>query len=504
MLIGERTSLFSYILRRLILLPLTLFAIILINFIIVNLAPGDPITISEVTQQGATRQADRSMAFGNDNRYLQFREFYGLTLPILFNTWPFTSEKYVDESLEMLHSHRYIKDQEEIPFKEYDELRIAFGDRSRFVMSDLLDIASNPSQKADIRRMAINFFVRGGTKQAILGVNLTPEQKKYNRKIADNNNFLSLIQATTANDNLDTQVEKLKKWYLENKEGYEFSPPTSTKIKQFFFETRFFKYMNRVLHLDFGTMRNDANKTVVSEVVKRFKYSLTLSVLPLMLTFVLCQVFGFIMAYQQNRWPDYSLSFLFLVLYAIPVFVVAPFLIEKIALTYHFPFTDIPIPINGFTSPDRIYAQQTSAERLLDVLQHIMLPVIAIIYGSLAAQSRLTRTAVLEVRHQDYIRTALAKGVPPFTIMYKHVGRNVAITIVTSLASSLGIVLGGSLIVETLFEIDGFGRFFYEAVINRDYNVIMFSAIAGSFLTLLGYLISDIAYTVLDPRVKLE
>ena len=125
-------------------------------------------------------------------------------------------------------------------------------------------------------------------------------------------------------------------------------------------------------------------------------------------------------------------------------------------------------------------------------------------YGSLAAQTRLSRTAVLEVLKQDYVRTAKAKGLSPSKILFKHVGRNASITIVTSIAGSLGVVLGGSLIVETLFEIHGFGKFFYDAIINRDYNVIMFSSFAGSFLSLAGYLMADIAYTILDPRLSLE
>lgn len=262
--------------------------------------------------------------------------------------------------------------------------------------------------------------------------------------------------------------------------------------------------MSRIIRLDFGTLRNDSNKTVISEVAKRFKYSLTLSLLPMLITFFLCTTFGFLMAYKQNQGLDTGLNLFFLVLYAIPIFVVAPFLIEKIALYHHFPLTDIPIPISGFTSPDTIYNKQTSMQRLFDVLEHIALPLIAIMYGSLAAQARLSRTAVLEVLRQDFIRTAKAKGASPFSILFRHVGRNAAITIVTSIAGSLGIVLGGSLIVETLFGIDGFGKFFYDAVINRDYNVIMFSALAGSFLTLIGYLIGDLAYTLLDPRVTLE
>lgn len=210
------------------------------------------------------------------------------------------------------------------------------------------------------------------------------------------------------------------------------------------------------------------------------------------------------MAYQHNLWPDYTFSILFLILYAIPIFVAAPFLIEKVALNRTFPFTSISIPLSGFTSPDAIYAQQTSLQRLFDVLQHICLPLVAIIYGSLAAEARLSRTAILEVLRQDYVRTARAKGVPPGTVLIKHVGRNAAITIVTSLAGSLGIILGGSLIVETLFQINGFGKFFYDAILNRDYNVIMFSALAGSLLSLLGYLVADIAYTLLDPRLTLE
>lgn len=471
------------------------------------MAPGDPVTISEVSQQGASRQEGRSMAFGSDDRYLQFREFYGLTLPILFNTWPFTSEASLRNMLWQLAYRKSTPEATtEMNTKDYDSLRISVGDRARFVMPLLLAIAEDQNEDIAVRRMAIRFFVRGGTRQAILGAGLTDEQRAYNRKIGQDNSFLlnQLVLPSDPVGTLEERVAILRKWYNENQEIYQFNPTMGQKIGMIFTETRFARYMGRVLRLDFGTMRNDPNKTVVSEVAKRFKYSLTLSVIPMFITFFLCQVFGMLMAVYRNRLPDLSLNLVFLILYAIPVFIVAPFLIEKIALNHNFPFTNTPIPISGFTSPESIYAQQTSLERILDVMQHIALPLIAIMYGTLAAQTRLSRTAILEVLHQDYVRTAKAKGLSTPKILVKHVGRNAAITVVTSLAGSLGIVLGGSLIVETLFGIDGFGKFFYEAVLNRDYNVIMFSALAGSFLTLVGYLVADIAYTVLDPRVTLE
>lgn len=499
---------FNYVVRRLLLLPITLFFIVLVNFVIINLAPGDPVTVTEISQEGnASRNADKSVAFGSDERYLQFRERYGLTLPILLNFWPWTSQEDVERTLQQLITRKSSpSDVEEMSLKKYDALRVDFGDRSRFIMPKLLSVIEDTNMSIEMRSMASRFFARGGTRQAVLGPDITPEQAASNEKASIDNNLLRgfVIKPTDGAEEVARKINGMRIWYDAHAIANRYEPILSQKVWILFFQTRFFRYMTRVVTLDFGTLRNDDNKSVISEVTKRFKYSLTLALLPMIITFVLCLIFGVLMAYRQNRWPDYTLSVFFLVLYALPVFVVAPFLIEKVALHHHFPFTDIPIPFSGFTSPDAIYNNLNSYERLLDVVMHIFLPLVAIIYGSLAAQARLARTSVLEVLRQDYVRTAWAKGASPSSILFKHVGRNASITIVTSIASSLGVILGGSLIVETLFEINGFGKFFYDAVVNRDYNVIMFSSLAGSVLSLLGYLAADIAYTVLDPRLTLE
>jgi peptide/nickel transport system permease protein len=497
-----------YAFRRLMLLPLTLFCIILVNFSIINLAPGDPVSYGEISSEGtASRREDRSFAFGSDERYLQFREFYGLTLPILFNTWPWLTRSSIEKMLQQLVQKRLSpKDSQEMPGKAYNELRTAFGDRSRFIMPILLAITEDPQTPEEIRHMAAHFFVRGGTRPAYIGPHLSEKQKKWNLQITKDDQILRsfLWPEHAKKEVIEEKVKAMRLWYLQNSSFYQFKPTLKEKISLFFFETRFTRYMSRILSLDFGTLRNDSSKTVLSEVTRRFKYSLTLAILPMFATFALCQIFGFLMACYQKQWPDNVINVFFLTLYAIPVFVVAPFLIEEVALYHCFPFSHTPIPISGFSSPDRIYDQEISYQRLFDIFQHIALPLVAVMYGSLAAEARLSRTAILEVLRQDYIRTARAKGVPPLTILFKHVGRNAGITVVTSLAGSLGIILGGSLIVETLFDINGFGKFFYEAVINRDYNVIMFSALAGSFLALVGYLFADLAYMWLDPRITLE
>jgi peptide/nickel transport system permease protein len=491
----------TYIIRRLLLLPITLFAIILVNFVILNLAPGDPSTLANLNATGeATRSATDSGATG-ENQYLLFREHYGLTLPILFNSWSYIGEKEVKEGLEQL---AFSKD--ELSAHQYHSLRTLWGDRAKFIMPLLIKKATDRTLPLPIRKMAASLFIRGGIRQGEVGATLTPKQRENNRFISKQNIFLA-SQKITENDQEDVLEEKithLAEWYALMGGSTAFTKTGPEKIKSFFFETRFCRYISRVITLNFGTLRNDSNRKVIHEVGKRIKYSLTLAVIPLLCTFGLCQIFGMIMAVKQNHWVDYSLNVVFLILFAIPIFVVAPFLIEKFALNKTLPFTNISIPYSGFQSPSEVYESMTSLQRLGDILLHIILPLIAIKYGTLAIQARIARTAFLEVLRQDYIRTALAKGLPKRTILLKHVGRNGAITIVTSLATSLGVVLGGSLIVETIFEINGFGKFFYEAILNRDYNVVLFSAFAGSFLTLIGFLIADLSYTLLDPRISLE
>ena len=489
----------SYILRRLCLLPLTLFAIILVNFVILNLAPNEPANSMQRSSTGdASRQASDSSGW-EEHGYLQFREHFGLTLPILGNSWPSISEKKLKDALVTLSTKK-----EEMETQKFHDLYSLWGDRSRFIMPLLLKEIENPANPLALRKVALNLFVRGGTKQGHVGPQLTTEEKEENRTWSKDNDFLGKLRSKTEDSavDIDAKAALLSTFLASHIDEYSY--PFAKKMSTFFVDTRFSRYFRKVITLDFGTIRTDRNKTVTSEVAKRVKYSLTLALIPMLITFVLCQFFGMVMAVNQNRWPDLTCNLFFLILFAVPIFVVAPFLIEKVALHHTFFFTNIPIPFSGFSSPNEIYENLTSTERLQDITLHIFLPLIAVIYGSLALQSRLGRTAFLEVLRQDYIRTARAKGIAKSAMLFKHVGRSAAITIVTSLAASLGVVLGGSLIVETVFEINGFGRFFYDAIVQRDYNVVLYSAFAGSLLTLIGYVIADISYMILDPRVSLE
>ena len=274
----------SYVLRRLLLLPLTLFCIILVNFAIINLAPGDPVSYTEIAPEGAaTRREDRSFAFSSDERYLQFREFYGLTLPILFNTWPWLSRSYVEKTLWQLVHHRlFSEDSTEMTTKDYQDLRMIFGDQARFIMPYLIEILEDKQTSADIQRLAAHFFIRGGTRQGYIGPKLTAEQKTWNQHIIQDDQLLrSFLWSTNASSNeIQEKLKEMRLWYDQKASFYHFQPNFLEKLSLFFFETRFMRYMGRIVNLDFGTLRNDSSKTVISEVTKRFKYSLTSSTYP--------------------------------------------------------------------------------------------------------------------------------------------------------------------------------------------------------------------------------
>jgi peptide/nickel transport system permease protein len=238
---------------------------------------------------------------------------------------------------------------------------------------------------------------------------------------------------------------------------------------------------------------------VVDEVAARLKYSLTLSVLPLVLSFGLSLCFGVAMAFHHGRPLDWGLGLTTLVLYAVPVFIMAPLLLDLIPLQA--PTGELVS--GGLTSSPEQFERLTAWQRLTDIWMHCALPLVALVYLPMAVQTRLCRTSMLEVLRQDYVRAAYAKGLSRWQICWSHVVPNGAIALLTAVGGALGALLGGSLIVETVFNLDGFGQFFLRAIVGRDYNVILFSVLASSTLALSGYLLADIACTRLDPRYRL-
>lgn len=256
-------------------------------------------------------------------------------------------------------------------------------------------------------------------------------------------------------------------------------------------------WVKRVFTLDFGTSFKD-HRPVLDKIVERLPITIQINIISIFLVYLIAIPFGVYSATHAESKTDRLLTLFFFFLYSLPSFWVAVLLIMFLGGG---DFWDL-FPVYGISS---IGAESWPFfQWLMDRLWHLVLPVTCLTYGGLAYLSRLTRAEMLEVIREDYIRTARAKGLGERMVIFKHALRNALLPIVTLLAFLLPAMFGGSVIIESIFSIPGMGQLGFEAVLSRDYPLIMAITTISAVLTLIGLLLSDILYAILDPRIKLE
>jgi peptide/nickel transport system permease protein len=203
-------------------------------------------------------------------------------------------------------------------------------------------------------------------------------------------------------------------------------------------------------------------------------------------------------AVRRNSISDRIVSTFLFMLYSLPSFFVGVVLLNFLSRGTPFQV----FPTGGFESIDT--SQMTILEYIVDVGWHLVLPMFCMGYAGLAALSRSARTGLLDVIRSDYVRTARAKGLPEGVVIIKHAARNGMIPILTLLATLLPTIIGGGVVVETVFGIPGIGRFMFESIVGRDYNAVMAILLISCSLTLVGMLLSDLSYAVVDPRISFD
>lgn len=254
-------------------------------------------------------------------------------------------------------------------------------------------------------------------------------------------------------------------------------------------------WMKNLLSLEFGESFKD-NQSVWSKIVERLPVTVKLNALSILLVYLIAIPLGIYSATHPNTLSDQGLTLLAFVLFAVPLVWAATMAIVFICggdFLYLF-------PPGGLESLD--YSQQWPFWRKVkDQAWHLFLPVVLMSYDGFAGLSRYMRASMLEVLGQDYVRVARAKGLSEKVVVLKHVVRNSLIPLVTILAGILPGIIGGSVIIETIFSIPGLGQLGYESVLARDYPTIMALFSVSAVLTLIGILISDLLLSVVDPRI---
>lgn len=254
------------------------------------------------------------------------------------------------------------------------------------------------------------------------------------------------------------------------------------------------KWAWRSFRLDFGqSFAPDARK-VTEKIAERIPITIFLSLLEMLVIVLIAIPIGILSATRQYSFFDKATTIFVFLGFAMPTFWLALLCMNLFGVHLGW------LPISGLQSMD--YFQLSIGGKILDRARHLIMPVLVGAFGGLAGFSRYMRSNMLEVIRQDYIRTARAKGLSERTVIYKHALRNALLPVVTILGLSVPSLIGGGVIFETIFAIPGMGQLFYGSVMSRDYPVIMGILVIGAALTLLGNLLADISYALVDPRIR--
>jgi peptide/nickel transport system permease protein len=258
---------------------------------------------------------------------------------------------------------------------------------------------------------------------------------------------------------------------------------------------QYFDWLKRFVKLDFGKSFVDGRK-VIDKIIERIPITLTINILSLILIFIIALPIGILSATKQYSIFD-KLSTIFVFIgFSTPTFWLALLLMILFGVNMGL------LPISGIQSIDT--SEMATFDRLWDWIKHLILPVGISAFGGIAGLSRYSRSSMLEVIRQDYIRTAKAKGLQEKKVIFRHAFRNALMPIVTILGLSVPGLIGGGVIFETIFAIPGMGQLFYSSTMSRDYPTIMGILVIGAILTLFGNLIADISYAFVDPRVRVS
>jgi peptide/nickel transport system permease protein len=480
----------KYIVKRILLMIPTFFAISLIVFLVMHAAPGQP----GASVQGAGDASQDADKGAENEAYTLFKQQFNLDKPVLFNSRYRLGDATILSALEdSLNLNGDVEPGRQIEAKEQ------LTDWAVYAVPGLQQIlASHPDKK--VRSRASKWLSSAAKLRLQYAYTKRPTREQMSSDTERMKHNLQ-IKTWTFEENAtpSAEAEVVGEWkdYVEADSYQRWHFTTGSKLSAFFLDTQFAKYWSNIIHLDFG-VSHLYKDDVLSLVLKKLRYSICLSVATLLIIYLVSVPLGIWSAANANSPADRVVTVVLFILYSLPSFWVATILLNF--LTKGTPFEILPT--GGFSSIDA--GDLTTIDYIKDVMWHITLPVLCMTYGGLAALSRYARTGLLDVIRSDYVRTARAKGLSEGVVIVKHAARNGMIPIITLLATLLPALIGGSVVIEFIFQIPGIGSFMFESIQARDYNVVMCILLITSLLTLVGMLLADLLYALVDPRITFD
>jgi peptide/nickel transport system permease protein len=547
----------TWLLRRLVILIVTLLGITLLTFLLTRLTPGDP----------ASMRLQGNMATGAYDQLIELnRRNLGLDKPWFINLDFASPEDRVQRALgDHLRESEFWRRDGERRVLRYGGMAVGpLLDRLEALATDdplpILDSQNRPASdavSAELQRerllaLVSRLAVHSTTATVELGLaetvawwrdwhgeNLVPIQnptvaaaavEEYLRAPEEERDALlqrlrrigghsidpavralakdedvpraaSILETLTGlsfqGDDLGEKRTRWRNWWRRERENFV-AAGTLERSTRIFTDTQWGVWFGQAIRFDFGESFS-TRRPVRAMVAEALPVSLTLAGLSIFFSYLLAIPIGVFSALKRHSPADRVITLILFILYSLPSFWVAGIFI--LTLTGP-PFLTL-FPTRGMASPDLQLADNWSniVPVLLDRAWHLVLPVICLTYGSLAFISRQMRSAMLETISSDFIRTAVAKGASSRAVIWKHAFRNSLLPIITISAGILPELVAGAIIIESIFTIPGMGDLTFRAILNRDYPVINAVLFLSAFLTLLGILLADLAYSIADPRI---
>lgn len=257
---------------------------------------------------------------------------------------------------------------------------------------------------------------------------------------------------------------------------------------------QYWHWLKRLSVLDFGQSFSSDHRPVMDKIAERMPITIWINILAMGLILAVSIPIGILSAVRRNSWFDRGMTLFVFTGFAIPSFWLGLLLMIAFGVQLSW------LPVSGIH--DYNWQQMGFWSAGWDLTKHLILPIFVSAIGGLAGMSRFMRGSMLEVIRADYITTARAMGLPERAIHYRLALKNAMLPIITLLGLSIPSLIGGSVIVEQLFSIPGMGLLFFEAVLSRDYPLVMGITVIGAILTLLGNLLADLSYAWIDPRIR--
>ncbi len=257
---------------------------------------------------------------------------------------------------------------------------------------------------------------------------------------------------------------------------------------------RYIKWFKNVVSLDFGNSLTPDSRKVMDKIKERIPVTIAINLISMLIIVLVSIPLGMYISIRKGSLKERILTFFSFFFYSIPAFWLAIILIMIFGV-----FLGV-LPISGIKSLN--YSSLGTWGKLADLSKHLILPVLVASVGSIAAFSRYVSSNFDDVIKQEYILLARAKGLPEKVVLKRHALKNAIIPVITILGLSVPGLISGSVIFESIFAIPGMGQLLYQSVMARDYPTIMGMLVITSFLTLIGNLLADIGYAIVDPRIR--